>query len=111
MFWPISAGTLFGAMMSSERSTFVRRWPSVPDLPAFERRQSISDGDKGGGEERYLKYLETYSVACGKFLFGANDGSATLGLVNCSLSSDDGFALRGASAGLAPDFGYGVPIV
>ena len=38
MFWPISAGTLFGAMMSSERSTFVRRWPSVPDLPAFEGR-------------------------------------------------------------------------
>ena len=35
MFWPISAGTLFGAMMSSERSTFVRRWPSVPDLPAW----------------------------------------------------------------------------
>ena len=35
MFWPISAGTLFGAMMSSERSTLVRRWPSVPDLPAW----------------------------------------------------------------------------
>ena len=41
MFWPISAGTLFGAMMSSERSTFVRRWPSVPDLLAFP-------GGKGG---------------------------------------------------------------
>ena len=64
-----------------------------------------------GGQERDLKDLETYSVACGEFLFGANDGSATLGLVDCSLSSHDGFALRGASAGLAPDLGYGVPIV
>ena len=32
MFWPISAGTLLGAMMSSARSTLVRRWPSEPDL-------------------------------------------------------------------------------
>ena len=48
MFWPISAGTLFGAIMSSERSTFVRRWPSVPDFPAFEGRGSVSDGIREG---------------------------------------------------------------
>lgn len=55
--------------------------------------------------------LETYGVACGKFLLGADDGSATLSLVDCSLSSDDGLTLRGASAGLAPNLGYGIPIV
>lgn len=53
----------------------------------------------------------TYGVACGEFLLGANDSSATLSLVECSLSSDNGFALRGASPGLAPDLGNGVPIV
>ena len=66
---------------------------------------------QGRGEERDLKNLETYSVAGGEFLFGANDGSATLGLIDRSLSSDDCFALRGASAGLAPNLGYCVPIV
>ena len=53
----------------------------------------------------------TYGVACGEFLFGADDGSAALGLVDCSFASDHGFALRGASARLAPDFGHGVPVV
>ena len=32
---------------------------------------------------------ETYGVASGEFLLGADNGSATLGLVDCSLSSDD----------------------
>ena len=54
---------------------------------------------------------ETYGVAGGKFLFGADDGSATLSLVDCSLSSHDSLPLRGASTGLAPNFGNGVPIV
>ena len=53
----------------------------------------------------------TYGIASGEFLLGANDSSATLSLVDCSLSSDHGLALRGASAGLAPDLGNGVPIV
>ncbi len=53
----------------------------------------------------------TYRVACGELLLGADDGSATLCLVDCSLSSDDGLALRGASAGLAPNLGDGIPIV
>ena len=48
MFWPISAGTLFGAIMSSERSTFVRRWPSVPDLLAFERGEALVTGIREG---------------------------------------------------------------
>lgn len=55
--------------------------------------------------------LETYGVASGKFLLGADDGSAALSLVDCALSSDDGFTLRGASAGLAPNLSYGIPIV
>lgn len=59
--------------------------------------------DRGG--------LETYGVACGEFLLGADDGATALGLVDGSLSSDDGFTLRGASAGLAPNLGYGIPIV
>lgn len=34
MAWPITVPTVLGLMMSSERSTLVRRWPSVlPDLP------------------------------------------------------------------------------
>ncbi len=53
----------------------------------------------------------TYGVACGEFLLGADDGSATLSLVQGPFSSDDCFAGRGASAGLAPDLGDGVPIV
>ena len=53
----------------------------------------------------------TYGVASGKLLLGADDGSATLGLVNGSFASDNGLALRGTSAGLAADLGYGVPIV
>ena len=68
--------------------------------------------DQGRGEETGSEGSgRTYSVACGEFLFSADDGSAALGLVDCSFSSNDGFALRGASAGLAPDFGHGVPIV
>ena len=54
---------------------------------------------------------KTYGVACGEFLLGADDGSATLSLVDCSLSSDNSFALRGASAGLAPNLGNGIPVV
>lgn len=53
----------------------------------------------------------THGVAGGEFLLGADDGSATLGLVEGSLASDYGLALRGASAGLAPDLGNGVPVV
>lgn len=55
--------------------------------------------------------VETYGVACGEFLLSADDSSATLGLVDRSLSSHDGLALRRASAGLASDLSNGVPIV
>ena len=56
-------------------------------------------------------YGGTYGIACGELLLGADDGSATLGLVEGSFASDNGLALRGASAGLAADLGYRVPIV
>jgi hypothetical protein len=35
MAWPTSLPTVLGLMMSSDRSTFVRRWPSTPDLTAY----------------------------------------------------------------------------
>lgn len=54
---------------------------------------------------------ETYRVARSKFLLGADDSSTTLSLVDCPFSSDNGFALRRASARLASDLSYGVPIV
>ena len=66
----------------------------------------------GGRAQRCCVDVDgTYSVACGELLLSADDSSATLGLVERSFASDNGLALRGTSAGLAADLGYGVPIV
>ena len=133
MFWPISAGTLLGAMMSSARSTFVRRWPSEPDLLDWLGVGLVEGSDQMGIAERdgdRLCWREgrgwsvevrttgccvdaggTYGVACGELLLGADDSSTSLSLVDCSFASDNGLALRGTSAGLAADLGYRVPIV
>lgn len=73
--------------------------------------QAFLHGRRAKAEGCRVVAGRTYGVASGEFFLGANDSSATLSLVDCSLSSDHGLALRGASAGLAPDLGNRVPIV
>lgn len=65
MAWPITVPTVLGLMMSSERSTLVRRWPSVlPDCPAVSE----------------LRYVGTFATRTQVGL------TAVLAVVNCFLS-------------------------
>ena len=65
MAWPITVPTVLGLMMSSERSTLVRRWPSVfPDCAAVSE----------------LYYIRTFATRTQVGL------TAVLAVVNCFLS-------------------------
>ena len=52
-----------------------------------------------------------YSIACGKLLLCADDGTASLSLVKSSFATNHCLTLGGSTTGLAADLGYGVPVV
>lgn len=133
---PTRLPTVFGLMMSSERSTLVRRWPS-PD-PVYEVRQPHGLSIIAVGEARTRKRTRclaclpkaaraptpnpvstgpmaggTYgSVGCAVLLLCAQDVAATLSGVECRLSTDNCLALGGArAASLAANLGNGVPVI
>ena len=55
--------------------------------------------------------MRAYSIACGKLLLGANDGTASLSLIQSSFATNHSLTLGGSTTGLAADLGYGVPVV
>ena len=52
-----------------------------------------------------------YSVACGELLLCADDGTASLRLVQGALAADHGLTLRSSATGLAANLGNGIPVV
>ena len=55
--------------------------------------------------------MRAYSISCGVLLLCADDGTASLGLVKSSFSTNHGLTLGGSTTGLAADLSYGVPVV
>lgn len=53
---------------------------------------------------------DTYSIAGGVLLLGADDGAAALGGVEGAATADDALALRSAAADTAADLGRGLPV-
>jgi hypothetical protein len=101
---PRLLSTVFGLMMSSDRSTLVRNWPEpTPDDLAY-------DTESAPLPRRQCTPV-TYCVACSILLLGIDGAPATFGGIQCGVASDDRLSLRRpATPRLASDFGNGIPV-
>ena len=108
----MSAPVFWGTTISSERSTLVRRCPSDPDLFTCIPIEGVSRIEEQRSQDKdEARGKGTYGVSGGKLLFRSDNGARALGLVQSSLSTDNGFPLGRSAAGFAADFSHGIPVV